>query len=252
MADESAVQWNRRVLIPVAVVVPLLLCALLSIWRDTLPSAISVLLLVSLVVAAAATGDRWAGISAALAGAVGFDFFLTQPYLGFTITKPDEIAVTILLLLIGTAVTEVALWGRREQARSSRRAGYLDGVLGTAELVLVRHESVETLVERVSGQITEVLGVARCRFVAGGDYDSEMALLEHDGTVTKLGHPVNVDRDGLPTDDETALLVRRDGDVMGYFVMVSAGHVAYPTLEQRRVAVLLADQVATLLGERPR
>lgn len=41
----------------------------------------------------------------------------------------------MLLVLIGASVTEVALWGRRQQAQSSRRSGYLDGVLSAAATV---------------------------------------------------------------------------------------------------------------------
>ncbi|HLN77483.1 MAG TPA: DUF4118 domain-containing protein [Nocardioidaceae bacterium] len=251
MADTPTTTWNRSVLIPAATIAPLLMCAVLSAWRDSITTATDVLLLVAVVVAAAATGDRWAGIAAALSSAVWFDFFLTQPYLRFTITDADDIEATILLLVIGTAVTELALWGRRQQAGASRRAGYLDGVLGTAERVAARQDSVENLIGKVADQITEVLDITRCRFVPGGAYDPLMALMDHDGTVTRAGHRLNVERDGLPTDDETVLLVRRENDVVGHFVLTSATDIARPSLEQRRVAVLLADQIASLLGEHP-
>ena len=242
-------QLNRSLLIPAAALVPLLVSAALSAWRDSVTAATDVLVLVLVVVAAAATGDRLAGVTAALSSAVWFDFFLTQPYLRFTMTDADDIEATILLLIIGTAVTEVALWGRRQQARASRRAGYLDGVLGTAELVLVRQDSVDSLIDKVSGQIAEVLDIARCRFVPGGVFDSRMAVLDHDGDVTRAGRRLNVDRDGLPTDDETVLLVRRNDDVLGHFVLTSADRIARPSLEQRQVAVLLADQIVSLLGK---
>ncbi len=249
MAEAPTIRWNRSLLIPAAALIPLLVCAALSTWRDSITAATDVLVLVAVVVAAAATGDRAAGITAALSSAVWFDFFLTEPYLRFTITDADDIEATILLLVIGTAVTEVALWGRRQQARASRRAGYLDGVLGTAELALVRRDSVDNLADKVAAQIADVLDIARCRFVAGGAYDSRMAILDHDGAVTRAGHRLNVERDGLPTDDETVLLVHRNGDVVGHFVLTSAAEIARPSLEQRRVAVLLADQVASLLGK---
>jgi K+-sensing histidine kinase KdpD len=252
MAEPSSVLQNRAVLVPAAALVPLALAAGLSAFRETLTTATDVLVFVAVVVAAAATGDRLAGITAALSSALWFDFFLTEPYLRFTITDPEDLEATVLLLVIGGAVTELALWGRREQARASRRAGYLDGVLNTAELVLVRQGSVESLVSRVAEQITEVLGISRCRFVPGPGHDPRMAVLAHDGVVTRGGRPLNVDRDGLPTDDETVLVVQRDGEVVGHFVLTSAADIARPSLEQRRVAVLLANQVAGLLGERPR
>lgn len=248
MADQPTVSWNRAWLIPAAALVPLLVCVALSTWLSTLTAATDVLVLVAIVVVASATGDRWAGITAALSSAAWYDFFLTEPQYRFSITDPNDIEATVLLLVIGTLVTEVSLWGHRQQGRANRRAGYLDGVLGTAELVLVRHESVESLAERVSQQITAVLGIDGCRFVAGAGYDRDMPVLHHDGSVTRSDTRLNVDRDGLPTNDETALLVRRNGEVVGYFVLTSASEVAWPSLEQRRVAVLLADQMASLLG----
>ena len=60
---------------------------------------------------------RPAGLVAALSSGVWFDFFLTEPAGRFAIAKADDIEVTVLLVLIGVAVPEVALWGRRQQAR---------------------------------------------------------------------------------------------------------------------------------------
>jgi K+-sensing histidine kinase KdpD len=250
MAGPIQVPWNRSVLLPAAAIVPLVLCAILSAWRQSVTAATAVLVLVAVVVAAAATGDRLAGVIAALSSAVWFDFFLTEPYLRLTINDANDVEATVLLLVIGTLVTEVALWGRRQQSRASRRAGYLDGLLGTAELVLAPTDSVDELVEQIGARMTGVLGVARCRFVPGASYDARMAVMDHDGIVTRLGRTLDVERHGLPTDDETVLLVRRNGDVVGHFLITSAADVARPSLEQRRVAVLMADQVASLLGRR--
>lgn len=40
--------------------------------------------------------------------------------------------------------------------------------------------------------------------------------------------------------------VRRGDRVVGHFVLVSATRLSYPTREQRRVAMVLADRVAVL------
>ncbi|HET8594723.1 MAG TPA: DUF4118 domain-containing protein, partial [Intrasporangium sp.] len=62
-----------------AVLVPLAVAAMLGLLRGDLAASAAAIVLVIPVVAAAATGDRWAGVLAALAGAVGFDYFLTAP-----------------------------------------------------------------------------------------------------------------------------------------------------------------------------
>jgi K+-sensing histidine kinase KdpD len=250
MAFRFDAREHRSVVLTGAVLVPPVLCAVLSGFRDTVSSAPAALLLVLVVVAAAATGDRTAGLLAALSGGVWFDFFLTQPYYRFTISKADDVWVTVLLVVIGAAVTELALWGNRQEARAGRRAGYLDGALRVAEVVAARDESPEALVDLVRRQITDVLGISACRFVAGPVHDARLATLHHDGTVTRGGQPVKVEQQGLPSNEETALLVTRGPEILGHFVLTAAGDIAYPSVEQRRVAVLLADQVASVLGSR--
>jgi GAF domain-containing protein len=100
------------------------------------------------------------------------------------------------------------------------------------------------LVDIVARQITDVLGADNCHFVEGPVRDARIALLDHDGVVTREDHTVDVDRLGLPFDEYLALPVRRGSRVVGHFQVTASTHVAYPSQEQRRVAVLLADQVA--------
>ena len=130
-------QWQVAVRIG-AVVLPLVTCAVFATVRDSITAATVVLVLVLWVVAAAATGDRTAGLLAAVSGGAWFDFFLTAPYRQFAIKGSDDIEATILLVVIGLAVTEIALWGYRQQARAAGRSGYLEGVLGAARLVVGR------------------------------------------------------------------------------------------------------------------
>lgn len=234
----------------VAAVAPLVVCAVLSAFRDQVTAATAVLILVLLVIAAASTGVRVAGIVAAVSGGLWFDFFLTQPYGQLAIDDRDDVEAAVLLVVIGAAVTEVALWGHRQQARAQRRAGYLDGVLGTAEIVALRSESPDALTAHVADQIRQILAVSRCRFVLGPVRDPRVPVLGHEGHVTRRGKEVDVDRDGLPTDDDIALVVTRAGATVGHFLLTSASQVARPTLEQRKVAILLADQAGQVIGDR--
>jgi K+-sensing histidine kinase KdpD len=238
---------HRSVLIAVAAAAPLLCCALLAAVRESFTASTGALVLVLVVVAAAATGDRLAGILAALSSGVWFEFFLTQPYGRFTITDRNDIELTVLLVLVGVAVTEIALWGRRQEARASRRAGYLDGVLGTSKIIAVREASSDALISHVAHQIVQVLDIDECRFVLGAGPGPQDASLDHDGYVTRRGTRVNVERDGLPSDEHIGLVVRQGGVVHGQFLLTAATRVARPSVEQLRVAVLLADQVGAAL-----
>ncbi|MGD9960853.1 DUF4118 domain-containing protein [Nocardioides sp.] len=238
---------HRAWLIAASVGVPLLVCAGLSLFRSDISAATSVLVLVLLVVAAASTGDRAAGLVAAVSAGLWFDVFLTEPYGQLAIDDANDIEATVLLVLIGAAVTEVALWGHRHQVRSSRRAGYLDGVLGTVENVSLRHETPAALLQHICEQIELVLGVAQCRFAPGPRLDPRVALMNTQGVVTRDAKLVDVDRDGLPTDEYTAIRVSRGDTIVGHFILTAAGAIARPSLEQRKVAILLADQAGSVL-----
>lgn len=248
MSDELAgrvlPQQQRWIVRAGAVVLPLVTCAVLAGFRDSVTAATAVLVLVVWVVAAAATGDRAAGLLAAVSGAVWFDFFLTEPYQRFTIADSDDVEATVLLVLIGLGVTEIALWGHRQQARAARRSGYLEGVLGAARAVSEGDAPVSALVDVVGSQIAQVLDADACRFVEGPVHDVRIAVLDHDGILARGGHPVDVDRVGLPSDEYVAIPVRRGARVVGHFLATATTHIAYPSVEQRQVAVLLADQVA--------
>ncbi|OLT11148.1 DUF4118 domain-containing protein [Pseudonocardia sp. CNS-139] len=245
------VQAHRAFVIGAAAVLPLVACAVLGLFRDSVANTTAAIGLVLIVVAAAATGLRTAGVVAALSCAAWFDFFLTEPYHQFAITDPADIETAVLLVLVGLAVSEIALWGRRQQAGASREQGYLDGVLSTAATVGAGRVSTALLVERVCAQIVDVLQVDRCRFDPGSTDPVDgpvLATLADDGALRYDGQPYDVDRLGLPTDTEVAVPVQSGGVVRGRLLITAATRIVRPTLEQRRVVVALANQVGAALA----
>ena len=242
---DPVLQAHRGSVVAVAAVLPVLACLALVPFRDSVANTNAALALVLVVVAAAATGIRLAGITAGLAGAVAFDYFLTQPYGTFAITDRADLETAVLLLLVGLAVTEVALWGRRQQAAASREKGYLDGVVGTAASVADRQSSPAVLLDQVARQIQRVLGVDDCRF----DPATRLGYptITGDGTLLRSGHQVDVMRRGLPADTVIALPVRHDGVVQGHFLITSATRIARPSAHQLRIAVTLANQAGAIL-----
>lgn len=225
---------------------PLVVAAGLSLFRSQIGPATGVLILVLLVVAASATGDRLAGLIASASSGVFFDLFLTQPYGTLAINKPDDVEAFVLLVAVGVVVTELALWGRRQQAGASRSTGYLDGVLSAAETVASGDADPEQLVRLVRRELTDLFGLDDCRFVDHAV--SPRAVVQPDGSVHRAGRPYDVTKHGLPTDGEIALPVRVGGATVGAFLLVSSTRVRRPRAEQLRVAVLLADQVGGVLS----
>lgn len=234
----------------IAVILPLLVAAGLAWVGDSLTTATSVLVLVLVVVGVGAAGDRVAGVLAAVSSGIWFDVFLTQPTGQLAIKDPDDLEVVILLVVVGVGVTEVALWGLRQQAAAARRAGFLEGVLESADVAAESGVDIDDARRRVADRITSVLGLDRCRFVEGPAPSHGVTVLRRDGTVARGDEPLSVEREGLPTDVEIVLPVPGAAVDRGHFRLTAASRVLRPSLEQRRVAVLLAAQCASLAGRR--
>ncbi len=232
----------------IAVLAPLAVCGLLVPVRDAVATTNAALVLVLVVVAVAAAGRRVAGVVAALSSAFWFDLLLTAPYGQLAIVNPTDVETAVLLTVAGLAVTEIALWGRRQQSRSSRREGYLAGVVAAARIVASGEASLPALIERVGRQIADVLDLDACRF--DPDPAGDGARIDRDGSITWHGRPVDVGREGLPTMDEIDLPVEHGGTGYGRYVLTSATEIRRPDLEQRLVAVTLAEQVGAALSAR--
>ncbi|MBA4866687.1 SpoIIE family protein phosphatase [Streptomyces sp. PSKA54] len=109
-----------------ALVAPLIAALALVPFRTTFPSNDAALVLVAVVVAVAAQGDRIAGLIAAVSATVWLDFFLIHPWFTLSITGAEDRWTVILLLVIGAAVSELAIRGRRQRERAQAAHGRLD------------------------------------------------------------------------------------------------------------------------------
>jgi len=218
-------------------------------FRASFPNTDAALALILVIVAVAAFGSRLAGILAAVSAAVWFDFFLTRPYERFSITRAADIETTVLILVIGMAVTELSVWGHRQQLAAIRRAGYLEGINAAARAVAAG-SSASVLIEDISRQLVRLLSLRSCRFERGVAGLGRPARIRSDGQVEAPGRPdvLPVDRDGLPA--TTELLVENHGVLQGRYLL-TAEPSSRPTLEQRLVAVAFADQVGAALAASP-
>ncbi len=235
-----------RIALALALAAPLVVSVLLVPLRSHLANTQLALILVLVVVAVAAIGQRVAGIVAAIGAGVWFDFFFTRPYQRFTIADRSDIETFVLLLLVGVAVTELAVWGRRQQARAGREAGYLAGVHAAAAVGAIGGSPRE-LIKSVSDELIGTLGLIGCHYQPGVAGRGSPPRLERDGHVTVNRTVWDVDRLGLPSDSAIELLVQNAGRLHGRFLL-SAAPQTRTSLDQRLVAVTLADQVGAALG----
>jgi serine phosphatase RsbU (regulator of sigma subunit) len=101
-----------------ALVAPLIVSVALMPFRTIFPSVDTALILVVVVVAVAANGNRLGGLLAAVSAAVWFDFFLIRPWEQFRIASRADVETVLLLLIIGAAVSELAVRGRRQAMKA--------------------------------------------------------------------------------------------------------------------------------------
>jgi hypothetical protein len=239
-------RFNRHHrLLASGLVAPLVVCLILLPFRDRVPNTSAALLLVLVIVGVASTGDRLAGLLAALSAGLWFDFFLTPPYESLAIFSAADVQTTLLLLGVGVAVTEIAYRGREQQAMASERLGYLDGVEATARIAAEGSSSPSALIARVADQIVQVMALEKCRFDYGMGLD--YPRLEPDGSVRWRNQSWAVDSFGLPADKDTELVVESGGRFMGRFLL-RAGPRTRPSRAERMVAAALAAQVGATLA----
>jgi hypothetical protein len=227
-----------------AIAAPLAAAAILLPWRSSWSNTNVALLLVVVVVAVSAIGNRAAGALAAVGAAVWFDFFFTVPYERFTISRSADLTTFILLLVVGVAVSQLAARARHLRVVTITDENYLSQIHETAALAQSAR-SPDAVVEHVRAQLIDVLGLSDCRFEYG-ILLGHPPRLEQDGTVmTRNGH-WPVDFSGLPA-EEVELRTFGNGQYYGRFMMTPKAD-AKPSLQARLVAVTLADTAGRALG----
>lgn len=252
MPDETSValppvRWRRRDLVAfaAALIGPPIVALAISPLRDDVDHTNAALVLVLVVVAVAATGSRWAGALAAAMSALSLDFFFTTPYFRLTIDNGDDLETVLLLVLVGIAVSELALWGRAQQARASKEEGYLSGISAAVEAGASGATSASELIGDVCRQLEVLLDLEAARF----DYSTGLGhpRLHRDGHLSWRRATWDVATNGLPTEVPAELLVQTGGWFRGRFLL-SAKPGTRPTREQIAVATALADSVGAALS----
>ncbi|GLW29318.1 DUF4118 domain-containing protein [Actinoplanes regularis] len=243
------VSWiNRnRVRVGLAVVAPFAVAATLAPVRARIETVDVALLLVVVVVAVAALGSRLAGYLAALSAGAWFNYFFIAPYEQFLIADRSGVQGFVLLMIVGGAVTELAVWGRRQQDVASREAGYLAGIHAAAASGATGGGSRQELIRQVASDLVEALHLQTARYQSGVAGLGDPARLQRDGQIMWKDVRWDVDHDGLPTDTDIELLVEHGGRLHGRYLLRAAPHTAV-SLSERRVALTLADQVGAALG----
>jgi serine phosphatase RsbU (regulator of sigma subunit)/anti-sigma regulatory factor (Ser/Thr protein kinase) len=125
--------WRRHgIAIACALLAPAVAAAILVPLRTSLRPVTGALVLVAVVIAVATSGHRIAGLIAALSAAFWLDFFLVPPYQSLTGTGAEDYETVFLLLVVGAAVAELAVRGRRQRGRAGSARRHLDLLYGAS------------------------------------------------------------------------------------------------------------------------
>lgn len=235
--------WANRLALAGAVVLPIGVAAALVPFRNRVDNTNIALILVAVVVAVAATGGRTAGLLAAVAAALGFDFFQTRPYESLTITRRTDVETAVLLLVVGLIVGELSSRSTRHRINADQFGSDIARMHAVAELVS-GGESADGVIMAVRNELRDLLFLTECHFTR------EFATrprprMERDGEVMMAGLRWGVSRMGLPG-KEVDLIVHGRGRPLGRFVLAPSPGIPVPW-DRRLVAVALADQVGAAL-----
>jgi len=244
MAASDWLARHRGVVWAAAVFLGPVVAALLTLARPELHENHATLVLVLAVAVVSAAGLRPAGLVAAVTTALAYDYFWTEPYYSFRIFNTNDILTVLLLVLVGGAIEQLSWWAGRQRATAARRLDYLTALRRAAEPIAP--ETQAAALEAISDMVSTVLNADSSRLVLGERLPT--TVLHDDGSVTRAGRVMDVDSDGLPTDDIIAIPVPRPDHRPGYFAVTAATHVARPRAEQRQVAALLSRLAAGSLA----
>ena len=214
--------------------------------RGEVVNANVALVLVLFVFAGAVTGGRAAGGVAALVAAMSFDFFHTKPYGTLKIASSDDLQTTILLLVVGLAAGEVAVWLQRLQDRLKVHGDEIRRMHRVAELA-AGGETPEDLELTVTAELLDAMRLRDCWFERP-PYVNELPTLERSGVVRTTHHRYTRDGFELPREGVALPVIGPGGPVGRFVLMPEPG--AGVSKEGRLLAVALADQLGMALSPR--
>jgi K+-sensing histidine kinase KdpD len=139
-ASASASDWDRPhwILQYGVAVLAVAMAVVVGFAMKTVVPAANLTLLFVLPVTTVAILFGWGpSLFAAVAGALAFDFFFTEPLYSLTIASPADIWSTALLLLIGAIVSTLAAQARRRALEARRAASQAVALQDLAHAVMV-------------------------------------------------------------------------------------------------------------------
>jgi K+-sensing histidine kinase KdpD len=218
----------------------------LVLVRDAIGNTNVALILVVFVVAAGVFGGRLAGVTAAVVASLSFNFFHTQPYLTLRVKEGEDVVTVVLLLVVGLVVGELARIRQRTRHEVVSQATGAH-VLEEVTALLAADATLEETWAAVREGIQRTLGARSAVFVPGAG-SADLPLLTRSGRMvpslsTWTGH-------GFQLPDRASIPVVSGLGLLGHIEVESTAGRSV-SIDERRVAVALADVLAIALERSP-
>jgi K+-sensing histidine kinase KdpD len=203
--------------------------------RDEVGSTIVGVALAATVTVAALI-SRSAALTTALAAAVTFNYFHTEPYHSLRIHDPSDVVIVALLLGLGIAISDVTGWLRRRE-RFARQHAIADEAARQVLELLAVDRPISEIWPPLATSLLDELSFATCRYVSGTDV--QMSIV--------------ADLHGRATDEQAtfvlpaagaAVAIHHGGRNVGFLVITPQhGHTALTV--RRSVVLALAATVSS-------
>ncbi|MFI5036217.1 MAG: DUF4118 domain-containing protein [Acidimicrobiales bacterium] len=237
-------RYRRRATVIAALVLPLVVAAALTAVRGSYATPAGALTMIVVVAAVAVAGPRSAGVLASASSALWFDFFLTRPYLRFTISHRPDLETTVAIFVVGILITELAARSRHHFGAARDAYRFVTTIRDVAETA-ASGAPATVVVDRACAALTELLHLKGCRFDPQLE-DPPLARVEPTGEVIHVGLVWPADDIGLPG-PASEIVARGRGRVVGRFVLTPKA--ARPVSRERRIAaVSVVDLAAAALA----
>ncbi len=224
-------------------ILPIVVGSLLVLVRSSLNPADLVLIMVLVVVGVAASGDRIAAILASATAAASFDFFLTKPYGSLRVSSAQDIETTIILLVIGLAVGQIAIVGRVRRSEGLRAREELKRFELVAQRIAEEPNALP-LVDLIEREIATTMALKTCHFTL---VRPGLPELRADGSIETSTHTFVGGEFALPGQG-VALAVAGHGETVGWLELIPDSTTGV-SLASRKVAVALSQQLGAVLTQ---
>jgi K+-sensing histidine kinase KdpD len=242
-AERSQARDREFLGIAVGALGSIALASALVLVRGEIINANAALALVLPVLAGAVIGGRRAGIAGAVVATLSFDFFFTQPYLSLKMQHHNDVETTVILLVVALVVAEIGLRARAMRGDALASKSEVDRLYRIAELASHATDPADVVLA-VQAELIGLLSLDDCWYE--GSPTEALPRLGRNGAIEDVALKFAGREFELPAHGVELAVAARGASYGRLVLQAHEGTAA--SMEQRRVAIALADELGLALA----